>query len=258
MINSIFKKGYSNFYDLLYRDKNYVKEIEYIKIILMRYGIKKGDLLEFGSGTGKHGRLLASSGYNVHGIEYSKEMLAKTKKAKNFYSQQGDITLIKMGRTYDAVLSLFHVISYQVTNAKWQAVFANASDHLEVGGLFLLDFWYSPAVNAQPPTVRIKRMADQHVEITRISEPEVYPNENRVNINYTIFARDLASNLIETFKETHPMRHFSLPELDTLAEVYGFERLQAEEFLTSNIPSNNTFTVFIVLRKKNKLGEGRG
>lgn len=254
MINSIFKKDYSYYYDLIYRDKRYTEETEYIKKILFKYGITKGDLLEFGSGTGKHGRLLAANGYNVHGIEQSKEMLTQAKIIKNFNCQQGDITSIKMGRTYDVVLSLFHVFSYQATNSQAQAVFTNASTHLDVGGLFLLDFWYSPAVYENPPTTRIKRIIDEHIEITRISEPEVYPNENKVIVNYTIFVKDLGSNLIQNFKETHPMRHFSLFELDLLAEAHGFERLQTEEFLTGKIPSNNTFTVCVVLKKKSARG----
>jgi SAM-dependent methyltransferase len=248
MTETVFN-AYSRYYDLLYRDKDYDGEAAYIQKLLTRYGIPKGNLLEFGSGTGKHGRLLAAQGYSVHGIERSVEMVAKAEAAPGFTCEQGDITSTSMGRTYDAVLSLFHVISYQTSNAQLQAVFANAVEHLNHGGLFIFDFWYSPAVYAQKPVVRVKRMADDQVEITRIAEPVIYPNENRVDVNYTIYSRELGAGSVQTLQETHPMRHFSLPEIDIVAGVHGFERIAAEEFLTGNDPSESTWGVCVILKR---------
>jgi len=241
--------AYSRYYDLLYRDKDYPGEAAYIHSLLTRHGVSQGDLLEFGSGTGKHGRLLAGLGYRVHGIERSSEMVAQSSQTGDFTCQQGDICAIDLGRTYAAVLSLFHVISYQTTNAAAQAVFARAAAHLEPGALFVFDVWYSPAVYAQRPVVRVKRMADDQIEITRLAEPVIYPNKNRIDVNYTVFVQDRASGAVETLTETHPMRHFSLPELDLLAAGAGFERLAAEEFLTGHTPGEATWGVCLVLRR---------
>ena len=241
--------AYSRYYDLLYRDKDYVAEAEYIADLLKRFGVSGKRLLEFGSGTGKHGRLLAKRGYDVTGIERSAEMVAQAETAPGFSCQQADICTVQMGRTFDAVLSLFHVMSYQTTNAAIQAVFARAAEHLEVGGLFVFDVWYSPAVYAQKPEVRVKRMADEAIEITRIAEPVLHPNENRVDVNYTIFAQNLASGAVETITETHPMRHFSLPELDLLSHMHGFAVVGVEEFLAGNRPSEETWGVCLILKK---------
>ena len=248
MSDAVFN-AYSRYYDLLYRDKDYVAEAEYIADLLKRFGVSGKRLLEFGSGTGKHGRLLAKRGYDVTGIERSAEMVAQAETAPGFSCQQADICTVQMGRTFDAVLSLFHVMSYQTTNAAIQAVFARAAEHLEVGGLFVFDVWYSPAVYAQKPEVRVKRMADEAIEITRIAEPVLRPNENRVDVNYTIFARDLASGAVETMTETHPMRHFSLPELDLLSQMHGFAVVGVEEFLAGNRPSEETWGVCLILKK---------
>lgn len=248
MAENIFN-AYSRFYDLLYRDKDYNGETSYIQRLLIRYGIENGDLLEFGSGTGKHGRLLAAQSYTVHGIERSADMVVAAEIAPGFTCQQGDITCTSMGRTYDAVLSLFHVISYQTRNDQVQAVFANAAKHLNQEGLFIFDFWYSPAVCAQKPVVRIKRIADKELEIIRIAEPISYPNENRVDVNYTIYARDLSEGKLQTIQEKHAMRHFSLPEIDTLASMYGFERVATEEFLTGKAPSESTWGVCVILKR---------
>ena len=119
--------AYSRYYDLLYRDKNYAGETAYISNLLSRHSIAKGDLLEFGSGTGKHGGLLAAQGYTVHGIERSADMVGAAEIAPGFTCQQGDIAHTRMGRQYDAVLSLFHVMSYQTSNEQLRSVFANAA-----------------------------------------------------------------------------------------------------------------------------------
>jgi len=113
----------------------------------------------------------------------------------------------------------------------------------------VFDVWYSPAVYAQKPEVRVKRMADEAIEITRIAEPALHPNENCVDVNYTIFARDLANGAVETMIETHPMRHFSLPELDLLAQMSGFAVVGTEEFLTGKRPSEETWGVCFILKK---------
>lgn len=242
--------AYSRYYDLLYQDKDYVGETDYIQTLLGRHGITSGNLLEFGSGTGKHGCLLSERGYKVHGIERSAEMVAHAAQCDGFTCQQGDICAVHLGRTFSAVLSLFHVVSYQVSNDALFSVFARASEHLMPGGLFIFDVWYSPAVYAQRPEVRVKRMVDDSVEITRIAEPVIYPNDNRVDVSYTVFARDIVTGESSKFTETHPMRHFSIPEMDTLATLCGLERVTAEAFLTGGTPNENTWGVCFVLRKK--------
>mgnify|MGYP006290545621 CR=1 FL=1 len=162
---------------------------------------------------------------------------------------QGDICTVQLGRSFDAVLSLFHVISYQITNQSVSAVFARAAQHLSPGGLFIFDVWYSPAVHTQRPSVRVKRLERDGIRLTRIAEPVLYPNENRVDVYYNIFAEDLQSGRVEVLQESHPMRHFSLPELDLFAEQAGFHRLAAESFLTAEPPSDQTWGLCCILQK---------
>lgn len=240
----------SAYYDLLYHQKDSSAEADYVDKLLQLYRIPGKSLLEFGSGTGRHGCALAERGYRVHGIELSNEMVQASQQSPGFSCQQGDISTTRLSLQADAVISLFHVLSYQTSNALLQATFSNASSHLQKGGLFLFDIWYSPAVAAQQPEVRIKRLSTPELSITRIAEPDVYPNENRVDVNFTIFAQHTGTGDLHTFTEKHPMRHFSLPELDLFAEVAGFERLCAEEWMTGDPPSPDTWGVCLVLRKQ--------
>ena len=248
MTSSVFDV-YSQYYDLLYFDKDYQAETEYLTSLFERYGLNGRNLVEFGSGTGIHGSLLAERGYSVVGVERSIEMVASAQKMRGLKSIQGDICTIELGQKFDAVLSIFHVVSYLTTNDNLQAVFQNAAKHLDVGGLFVFDFWYSPAVYFQKPSVRIKRISNSSVHITRIAEPVVHENDNCVDVKYTVFARDIQNGKTHTFQETHPMRHFSIPEIELYARISGFELVVAEEFLTSNVPSKDTWGVCVVLRR---------
>lgn len=248
MSSSLFDE-YGRYYDLLYSDKNYSAEVDYVDRVLRGCGVNGGELLEFGSGTGKHGVLLAQRGYRVLGIERSAEMVARAPSGLGFESRVGDVRSVHLQRTFDAVLSLFHVVSYQTTNFDVAAVFARAVEHLRPNGVFLFDVWYSPAVYAQRPVVRIKRLAQNDVVFTRLAEPVMRSSENVVDVNYTVIAHDMRGGSCRQFTETHPMRHFSLPELDLFADAAGLQRVCAEEFGTGAAPDEGTWGVCVVMRK---------
>ena len=243
-------QAYSRYYDLLYCDKNYEKETIYVDSLLRKYEVPGRDLLEVGSGTGRHARRLSQLDYQIVGLEKSPQMVNATQQTAAFQCVVGDACTARLGRTFSAVLALFHVVSYQVSNASLRALFERSAEHLEVGGLFIFDFWYSPAVYTAQPEPRLKTVSDAKVRLNRLAEPRIYPNENRVDVHYTIFVEDLENGGVERFQEVHPMRHFSLMEMELMADVCGFEKLGAEEFLTGKPPGLETWGVCMVLRKK--------
>lgn len=246
-MNKVFKK-YGDYYNLLYQDKDYESEVNYLDKLIRRFG-KKKKILEFGSGTGVHGRFFAKRGYVVHGIERSAEMVAISKISKGFTCEQGDITKINLRSSYDCVLSLFHVVNYQIKTQQINLVFKNAAKHLNKDGLFIFDFWYSPAVKAQKPTLRVKRTNNKIIKVTRIAEPKIYSRDNRVDIIYTFFLEDLTTGLINTFEEIHPLRHFDLLEIKKWGVKNGFELVNIEEFMTSAKLSNQTWSACVVFRR---------
>ena len=133
---------YSQYYDLLYEDKNYEREVEYIHHLIQNHTSgNKQNLLDLGSGTGKHGKLFADKGYTVLGLERSAEMVAvaNKEKHKNFSSIQGDIIDFYLNKRFDVVTALFHVLSYVNKNSALELVFKNVYLHLKRGGyLFLM------------------------------------------------------------------------------------------------------------------------
>ena len=241
--------AYGLYYDLLYEDKEYQLETEYIHDVLKENNCTGNNILEFGSGTGIHGQMLADKGFKVEGVELSEKMVKKAKTSDNFSCFQGDIREVRTEKKYDAVISLFHVINYQTTNKDLTDVFVSANKHLQKDGLFIFDSWYTPAVISQIPEVRIKRMSNKDLNVIRIAEPTIRHNENIVDVKFTIIASDKNIDKHKMFEETHSMRHYSIPEISFHAEKNGFMLVGTEEFLTKKKPSENTWGVTFIIKK---------
>ena len=252
----VFEK-YAHYYNLLYKDKDYQAETDYILSLIKKYQPDTIKVLEFGAGSGIHGRILANEGFHVSGIERSQEMIGlghSSNQGKdqitNFSCTQGDCTSTILGDDFDAVISLFHVLSYQTSNEEVLAMLKNAHRQLKPGGVFIFDYWYAPAVWHIGPTLRIKRVSNQQLAITRIAEPECFRDQNIVYVNYQTFVEDLKSKHISEIKETHEMRAFETEEIKEFASESGFALLHSEEWLTSHTPSKETWGVCTVLQKK--------
>jgi hypothetical protein len=129
----------------------------------------------------------------------------------------GDVRTVRTGKKYDAVISLFHVMSYQNGNADLKAVFSTAEAHLDTGGVFMFDYWYGPAVLLQKPESRVKRLGDNRIEVTRTAKPALRLGENIVDVNYSVSIRTKATGETCDIEETHSMRYLFLPEIPLLS-----------------------------------------
>lgn len=245
-------KLYSQYYDLLYKDKDYESEASYVIKLAQRYKNNCTKFLELGCGTGNHATILCKKGFEVVGLERSAEMvkIASQKNIANFKPIVADITNFSLNEKFDIAVSLFHVISYLTTNDELLKCFNTINEHLNENGIFIFDVWYSPAVYTQKAETRVKRINNEKIEVTRIAESTMHYQKNVVDVNYSIFIQDKETTKSEIHQELHPMRHFSIPEIELLALQTNFKLIHTEEFGTGNSPNENTWGVCFVLRKK--------
>ncbi|PWS31664.1 class I SAM-dependent DNA methyltransferase [Pedobacter paludis] len=243
---------YSSYYDLIYKDKDYNREADYVIELITKYHKNAIDIIEFGSGTGKHAELFSLKGFNVVGVEPSAEMIKiatpKTNTSLSFV--QSSIESYNNTKDFDVALALFHVISYLTTNEDLEKAFTNVCKRLKKDGLFIFDVWYSPAVLTQLPEKRTKTIENDLIKVIRNAEPTIHWNTNIIDVAYKIEVLNKLEQKISHLYETHKMRHFSIPELLLLAKVYGFELVTTHEFLTKKIPGADTWGICMVLQKK--------
>ncbi|WP_298262445.1 class I SAM-dependent methyltransferase [uncultured Lutibacter sp.] len=244
-------KNYSKYYDLLYKDKNYEAESQYVVNKIKEYFPKAKQIIDLGSGSGAHAKYFCKEGYSVIGIEKSEQMLllSKEKQIKGFKAFKGDISNYNLSQKFDVAISLFHVISYLNENDAVINCFKTTYNQLNKNGIFIFDVWYTPAVYHQKPNTKIKRFSNDQIDIVRISESRIITNKNLVEVDFQVLIIDKMTSKTEKIKEKHIMRHFSIPEIKILAELTGFEVLCVEEFLTGKSPSENTWGVCFLLKK---------
>jgi SAM-dependent methyltransferase len=246
------------FYDALYEDKNYAGEAAYIDGLIRRHSPDASAILEMGCGTGIHAALLAERGYAVHGFDISAPMLdAAAERHRGLPSEvaerlrfaYGDMRSYRCDGRFDAVLSVFHVVCYQVDNADLLATFHTARQHLRPGGLFIFDAWYGPAVLRQRPEAREKHAENEAVRVRRLCHPELLVNDNRVDVHFTYQVEDKHSDQRREIVETHRVRYLFQPEVAHLLDDAGITLVAAEEWMTGAPPGENTWGVCFVGRR---------
>lgn len=202
--------GYSRYYDLLYRDKDYPSEARYVDGLIRKHVPEASSMLELGCGTGRYTREFARLGYSVHGVDLSEEMIDEARKTScdRVTFSCGDMRSLRLGKRFDAVVALFHVLSYQTEDEDVRDALTTVGEHLRPGGVAVLDFWYGPAVLAQQPEVRFKEVSDDRVEVYRVALPVLHDDINVVDVNYRAFIREKSSGCIEELRECHRMRYF--------------------------------------------------
>lgn len=221
-------QDYAYYYNAFYNEKNYKNEAEQIDQLLKKYGIGGKRLLNLGCGTGRHDIELAQMGYQCTGIDMSSCMIDIARHTAKIAQVQidydiADIRQYESREMQDAVISLFHVMSYQTGNADILKAFFSARKALTVGGIFLFDVWYGPGVLSDKPTVRVKETEDNINRLIRIANPIMHDKQNVVDVCYEVFVINKKSGITKTIKETHHMRYFFKPELEILLNKAGFE-----------------------------------
>ena len=249
--------GYSRYYDLLYKDKDYTGETKWVASLLRKFAPSAKTLLEIGSGTGLHASQLAQLGYEVTGVDMSEGMLDAANERRSTLDpsvgsrlsfEHGDARTFRLGRKFDAVISLFHVMSYQTTNEDIAAAFASAREHLEPGGVFIFDCWYGPAVLRQWPSDTTKELSDDETHVKRIATPVIYAGRNVVDVNYDVTVTDKTTGQTEVLKETHSMRYLFTPEIDLALHTAGLRLLEARGWLSDSEPDFTTWGACFVAR----------
>jgi hypothetical protein len=111
-------------------------------------------------------------------------------------------------------------------------LFNTVKKHLSTNGIFIFDCWYGPAVLTDRPVVRIKRLEDNNISVTRIAEPELECKNNLVNVIYDVKIRDKNTNILHEIKETHKMRYLFNTDIDFVLNSTGLKLVHDEEWMT--------------------------
>jgi SAM-dependent methyltransferase len=245
MMTESFGHEYAKYYDVLYADKNYERECDFIEHVFEQYSpLKPIKILDVGCGTGGHLVHLAKRGYEVVGIDKSVSMIriAEEKIRKHGLRAKvkvADILNFNLNEEFDACISMFAVINYITETDDIIKAFKNIRRHLRQGGLFVFDFWYGPAVLTIRPSSRVKIVEKDGVKVIRTVVPELDTFHSIQRSNYHLIAiKD--GKVIDETQEVHVLRYLFPQELIHYLNEAGFKVLRLCEFPYLDKPPSET------------------
>ena len=254
MTEGVFGNEYSTVYDMLYEEKDYEAECNFLEDIFETHGLNVKKILDLGCGTGGHLIPLINRGYEVTGVDRSPHMLSSLRKKTEELGLsceliESDICSLDLGVDFDVVISIFAVMSYQTTNQKLSAACINAHKHLKSSGAFIFDGWNGLAVLNKSPKQEAKSVKAGSKKIIRLTEPvlDLMSHVCETKFNF----RMIDGERIELDdEETHFMRFFFPQEISYFLEVAGFSRINFCPFMDVGGRLNESIWNMTVIARK--------
>jgi len=187
----------ANYYDEIYRFKNYRKEAEKIETLIEQDKKSPGDhLLDVACGTGNHIAYLKQH-YKVEGLDFSPEMLRiARKKHPDVVFHRGDMTSFKLKNRFDIITCLFSAIGHVRTKTLMRKAVRNIASHLEPGGLMILEPWITPA-NFHKGIVGFNSVDKPNLKIARINISKVRGPISAFEYHYLIGTPSKVQHIVD-------------------------------------------------------------
>lgn len=231
---------YARWYDAIYSDKPYAAECDVIDAVAAPHiGPGPWRVLDLGCGTARHASELARRGNDVTAVDRSPAMLSlAVDETVRFVL--GDLRTVTLDQTFDLVVSLFGVLSYQLSDDDVAAAMCAARRHLRARGLFVCDYWHAPAVRAMGPTRKLKQARAGHLLVHREAIPLGLDVRRRRNTTrYVVRVTDEAGRLVDEVCEEHTVRFFDPGEVAAQAAAAGFTIVETFADWSRTTPLND-------------------
>jgi ubiquinone/menaquinone biosynthesis C-methylase UbiE len=231
-----FQESYAEYYDIMYGDKDYDRECDYLESLFVKYGRKPLTLLDVACGTGGHALILARRGYRVTGIDSSRAMLKRAVSKAAEHRVNGvsflnmDMRSISLDDTYDSAISMFSAVNYLLSLKDLSEMLRGVRKCLSEGALFIFDFWNGLAVLNLRPEQRVKFVQRGEVKLVRTVKPALSAVEQLVEDQFTLLVLR-NDRLVQTFEEKHLLRFHFPSEVGYVASEAGFRPITFLPFM---------------------------
>lgn len=244
--------GFAEFYDLFMDNIPYKEWSDYLISLLKEYSIHSGLVLDIGCGTGNITELLASSGYDMIGIDNSEDMLAAAMD-KRYDSGLDILYLLQDMREFElygtvaAAVSICDSMNYILEYDELVTVFKLVNNYLDPEGLFIFDLNTISKYENMGDTV----IAENRDEGSFIWENSFFKDKNLNQYDLTIFAKD-DDNRYTKFEETHIQRGYTLDEIKNALSDAGLSFITAYSAFTREPVRGDEDRIYIIAKEHGK------
>ncbi|UMQ41911.1 class I SAM-dependent methyltransferase [Chryseobacterium sp. Y16C] len=205
------------YYHLLYSNRDYTEAENFITKLTQELQLPTSStIIDLACGKGRHSVFLNKLGYEVLGLDLSKQSIEHNKQFENetLHFKVHDMRNAIDSKPVDAVFNLFTSFGYFDNEKDDKSVFQSVYDALKPGGFFVLDY-----------------LSEEFVRETLVPEMIVHREGIDFNITKKIEGRHIIKDIrFET--EGKPFHFFEKVKLHTLetinsyANECGFERIK--------------------------------
>ncbi len=248
-------EAYTDFayvYDTLMDNTPYKEWCVRITDILRRAGIEKDLVLDLGCGTGTLTELLAKEGYDMIGIDYSQEMLARAMEKRQesglpiLYLLQ-DMREFELYGTVKAVVSVCDSLNYLLEEEDVIETFRLVNNYLDPKGLFIFDF---NTVYKYKEVIGDATIAENREDCSFIWE-NYYHEEDEINeYEVTFFVKE--GELFRRFEETHYQRGYTPQQMKEFLAKAGLEFVSMADSDTGGEVTLKSERIYMIARECGK------
>lgn len=241
---------FSEVYDKLTQDIDYVKWADYLESAFLKFGIKPSLVLELGCGTGSLALEMSQRGFEMIGLDRSADMLSKAYEKMNdkgldilFLNQ--DMRFFELYGTVDVILCMLDSINYILSIRDLRRVFKLVRNYLNPGGLFIFDTNTAYKLSEVLPS---QTFFDLGEEVSWIWNSTYEADQKLSNFDITFFVKN-QEGLYERFEECHQERAYSKKEITNLLELCGLKTEGVFGELSFEPPAETENRIFYIARK---------
>lgn len=248
-------EAYTDFafvYDTLMDNTPYEAWCTRITDILQGAGIEKDLVLDLGCGTGTLTELLAKEGYDMIGVDYSQEMLARAMEKRDesglpiLYLLQ-DMREFELYGTVKAVVSVCDSLNYLLEEEEVIETFRLVNNYLDPKGLFVFDF---NTVYKYKEVIGDATIAENREGCSFIWENYFHEEEDINEYEVTFFVKE--GELFRRFEETHYQRGYTPQQMKEFLKKAGLEFVAMADSDTGGEVTPESERIYMIARECGK------
>jgi SAM-dependent methyltransferase len=218
----------AHLYDLLYSFKDYKKESEEVIQLIRSKKPDANTILDIGCGTAEHHRYLKNE-FQIDGLDINGAFIpiAKSKNQNGTY-YVADMSAFSLDIKYDVIVCLFSSIGYVKNKEKLISTLTSFSNHLDDGGLIILEPWLTPD-NFTAGKLFMLTYDKEDVKVCRMNRGS---REGKVSILHFHYLYGLPGKEVQYFEERHELALFTIEEMKSAFVTAGLDVTYDEVGLT--------------------------
>ncbi|TQQ85516.1 class I SAM-dependent methyltransferase [Peptacetobacter hominis] len=244
-------RDFAFIYDELMNDVDYDKWVDYVEEIIKKEGAQVQNILELACGTGNMTIPLTKKGYDIAGIDISREMLEVAlekaeKEGVELVLLQQDIAELDFDvENLDCVLCACDGFNYITYDDDLENVFTKVHELLKPGGIFIFDI---SSYYKLSEILGNNIYGENREDVAYMWRNCFDPEENLVEMELAFFVKD-EDGKFDRFEEIHQQRAYTEEEIIDILSDSGFEDIKVYSDFEFESPKEDSERLFFVCRK---------